>query len=312
MLPETFRCYLVKKTGKDQIDTGVENRPWMDLPAGDLLIQVAYSSINYKDVLATQAHPGVVKKLPHVPGIDAAGTVVESNSAAFRPGDQVLITSCQLGVERWGGWSQYVRVPAAWALPLPPGLSLRESMTLGTAGLTAGLSLRALQHHDVQPDQGEVLVTGATGGVGCLAVMLLAQLGYTVVAVSGKAERVEWLKQLGAARVVGRDYVLDGNDRPLLSATWAGAIDTVGGSMLASVLKSMKHESCVTACGVVAGAEVNTSVYPFILRGVTLRGIDAVCFPMQKRPEVWDMLSQTVNARLPVRCRGNYRFNETL
>ena len=291
MLPDTFRCYLVKKSGKDQIESVVEKRPLHELPAGDVLIEVAYSSVNYKDALAAKGHPGVARKFPHVPGIDAVGTVVESTSADCKIGDQVLVTSYELGVERWGGWSQYVRVPAQWVLPLPQGLSSADSMALGTAGLTAGLCIHALEHHDVGPDAGKVLVTGATGGVGSLAVMLLAKIGYTVVAVSGKPDRAEWLRKLGAFEVVGRDEVLDDSKRPLLRARWAGVIDTVGGTMLASLLRSVKNEGCIAACGNVGGADVSTSVYPFILRGVTLRGIDSAWCPLGRRREVWDLLA---------------------
>lgn len=291
MLPETFRCYLVKKTGKDQIKAAVERRPLVELPAGDVLIEVAYSSVNFKDAMAAKGHPGVARTFPHVPGIDAVGTVVQSAASEVKVGEQVLLTSYELGVERWGGWSEFVRVPAEWVVPLPQGMSLTDSMTLGTAGLTAGLCIRALQRHDVNPDSGEVLVTGATGGVGSLAVMLLAKVGYTVVAVSGKAERREWLQQLGASRVVGREEVLDASKRPLLSAQWAGVVDTVGGSMLASLLRAMKNEGCIAACGVAGGADVNTSVYPFILRGVTLRGIDSAWCSMPRRREVWELLA---------------------
>ena len=293
MLPETFRCYLVKKSGKDQIDAGVEVRPTHELPAGEVLIEVAYSSVNFKDAMAAQGNPGVVRRFPHVPGIDATGTVVESTSQDHQVGDQVLVTSYELGVERWGGWSQYVRVPADWVIPLPAGLSQVEAMTLGTAGLTAGLCTHALRQHDIGPNGGEVLVTGATGGVGSLAVMLLAKLGYTVVAVSGKLERAEWLRELGASAIVGRQEVLDGSNRPLLKARWAGVIDTVGGAMLASLLRSVKNEGCVAACGVVGGAELHSSVYPFILRGVTLRGVDSAWCPLPRRREVWNLLANT-------------------
>ncbi len=292
MLPDSFRCYLVKKTGKDKIEASVERRPLHELPAGDVLVEVAYSSVNYKDAMAATGHPGVARRFPHVPGIDAAGTVAQSSSPAFRVGDQVVVTSYELGVERWGGWAEYVRVPAAWVSPLPQGMSLVDSMTLGTAGLTAGLCIRALRHHDVEPERGEVLVTGATGGVGSLAVTLLARIGYTVVAVSGKPDRADWLRALGAVEVIPRDAVLDESKRPLLSARFAGAIDTVGGTMLASVLRRVKNEACVAACGVVGGAELDTTVYPFILRGVTLRGIDSAWCAMARRREVWDLLAR--------------------
>jgi putative YhdH/YhfP family quinone oxidoreductase len=216
---------------------------------------------------------------------------VQSSTAEFHVGDEVLVTSYELGVERWGGWSQYVRVLGGWVVPLPRGLSLCDSMILGTAGLTAGLCIRALEQHGVEPDAGEVVVTGATGGVGSLAIMLLARIGFRVVAVSGKPDRIEWLKQLGAARVVGREEVVNDDNRPLLSGRWAGAVDTVGGPILASVLRSMNNEGCVAACGLVGGAEFQTSVYPFILRGVTLRGIDSAWCPMQRRREIWNLLA---------------------
>ena len=199
MTPDTFRCYLVKKTGKGRIETTVERRPFFELPAGDVLIKVAYSSLNYKDALATQGHPAITHHFPHVPGIDAAGVVEESTSGKFRPGDQVLVTSYQLGVERWGGWAEWIRVPADWIVPLPASLSLEECMMYGTAGLTAGLSLRALERNDVGPETGEIVVTGATGGVGILAIHLLSQLGYKVVAVTGKKAQHDLLHQLGAA-----------------------------------------------------------------------------------------------------------------
>jgi putative YhdH/YhfP family quinone oxidoreductase len=291
MLPDTFRCCLVKKLGKDRIKSAVEVRPMHELPAGDVLVEVSHSSVNYKDAMAVQGHPSVARKFPHVPGIDAAGTVVQSTVSDYQAGEQVLVTSYDLGVGCWGGWSEYVRVPAEWVIPLPQGLSPADSMTLGTAGLTAGLCILALKHHEVGPDAGEVVVTGATGGVGSLAVMLLAKLGYSVVAVSGKPDRANWLRELGASDVVGRDKVADDSKRPLQSARWAGAIDTVGGSMLASLLRSVKNEGCVAVCGVVAGAEVNTTVYPFILRGVTLRGIDSAWCPGPRRRDVWTLLA---------------------
>ncbi len=232
------------------------------------------------------------RRFPHVPGIDVAGVVVESTDERVGVGQRVLVTSYELGVERWGGWAQYVRVPADWVVLLPTELSLRDSMVLGTAGLTAGLCVRALQQHEVQPSCGDVIVTGATGGVGSLAVSILAQAGYRVAAVTGKQDRAAWLQSLGAAQVVDRSEVLAGADRPLNKARWAGAIDTVGGPMLAALLPSIRNEGCVAACGVVGGAEFNTSMYPFILRGVTLRGIDSAWCSRSRREEIWTRLSQ--------------------
>jgi len=286
-----MKCYLVRKAGKDQIEAGVESRPTHELPAGDVLIRVAYSSMNYKDALAATGHPGVARSFPHVPGIDVVGEVVESSSADVRPGDQVLVTSYELGVERWGGWAEYVRVQAEWITPLPAELSAHESMILGTAGLTAGLCIRALQHHEVTPESGEIVVTGATGGVGIMAVKLLSKLGYKVAAVSGKSDKHEWLRQHGATRVVGRDEVLDDSKKPLLSARWAGAVDTVGGEMLACLLRAMRYKGCVACCGLVGGAELPTTVYPFILRGVTLAGIDSAWCPLPRRKEIWNLLA---------------------
>lgn len=284
-------CYLVRKTGKSQIEASLERRPLHELPAGDLLIRVAYSSLNYKDAMAATGHPGIVKSFPHVPGIDAAGTVVESSSSEFRVGDSVIVTGYELGAEQWGGWAEFVRVPSEWAIPLPSGLSLRESMIYGTAGFTAALSVRALLHNNIVPQSGEILVSGASGGVGSITVALLAKLGYSVVAVSGKPEKSSWLEQLGAARVVGRETVVEESSRPLLSARWAAAVDTVGGNTLATILRSTKRGGCVTCCGLVGGVELPLTVYPFILRGVTLAGIDSAWSPRENRREIWGLLA---------------------
>ena len=291
MIPDTFRCYLVRKTGKGHVEGKLEDCPTLDLPPGEVLVRVAYSSLNYKDALAATGHPGVVRRFPHVPGIDAAGTVVTSSSGGFRQGDEVLVTGYELGAERWGGWAEYVRVPAEWVLPRPAGLSLEETMILGTAGLTAGLSVRALRQHDVMPESGEVVVTGATGGVGTMAVRLLAKLGYSIVAVSGKQDKEAWLRQQGATRVLRREEMCDESNEPLLPARWAGAVDTVGGTMLATLLRSMRNRGCVTSCGSVGGAEVPMSGCPFVSRGVTLAGIDSVWCSKPRREEIWNRLS---------------------
>jgi putative YhdH/YhfP family quinone oxidoreductase len=292
MIPDTMKCFLVRKTGKDEIQAGIDSRPVFELPPGDVLIRVAYSSLNYKDALAATGHRGVARSFPHVPGVDAAGVVVESSASSFRPGDKVLVTGYELGVERWGGWAEYVRVSADWVLPLPDGLSMKESMIIGTAGLTAAMCVHALEQHEVKPESGEVVVTGATGGVGSIAVKLLAKLGYSVAAVSGKSDRHSWLRELGAARVMSRTEVMDKKKRPLLPARWAGAVDTVGGDMLATLLRSSKLAGCVAVCGLVGGADLSLTVYPFILRGVTLAGIDSVWCARDRRTEVWRRLAQ--------------------
>jgi putative YhdH/YhfP family quinone oxidoreductase len=252
---------------------------------------VAYSSLNYKDALACQGHPGVVREFPHVPGIDCAGTVVESAVGEHRPGEDVLVTGYELGAGRWGGFAGYVRVPADWIVPLPAGLALREAMIYGTAGFTAAQCVTAIVERGIRPDRGPVVVTGATGGVGSLALAILSKLGYEVAAVTGKADRHDWLRRLGAKQVLSRGDVLDMSDRPLLSARWSAAVDTVGGRPLATILRSMQHRGCVAACGLVAGAELSISVYPFILRGVTLAGIDSAKCPRQERIEIWQKLA---------------------
>jgi len=291
MLPESFRCYLVRKTGNDKIEAGIEQRPLRELAAGDVLIRVKYSSLNYKDALAATGHPGITRKFPHVPGIDAAGVVAESTSPLFKVGDEVFSTGHELGVERYGGWAEYVRIPAEWIVKRPAGLSLEESMTLGTAGFTAAQCVDALQRHRITPDRGEVIVTGATGGVGSLAVMLLAKLGYKVVAVSGKKDRGPWLTERGASRVIGREEIADDARKPMLAAKYAGAVDTVGGGTLTAVIKSLQHRGCVAACGLVGGADLPLTVYPFILRGVTLAGIDSAWCPDDSRAEIWQHLA---------------------
>ena len=290
-VPDSAVCYLVRKTGKNQIDAGIERRPLHELPAGDLLVRVVYSSLNYKDAMAATGHPGIVKSFPHVPGIDAAGTVIASESEDFRAGDPVIVTGYELGAERWGGWAEYVRVPSEWAVPLPSGLSLKEAMIYGTAGFTAAQSVRALLQNDITPQAGEVLVSGASGGVGSIAVAVLAKLGYEVAAVTGKPEKADWLKQQGAARIVERQSVIDKSSRPLLPARWAAAVDTVGGTLLTTTVRSTKHRGCVTCCGLVGGSELPLTVYPFILRGVRLIGIDSARCPRESRREIWRLLA---------------------
>ena len=262
-----------------------------DLPEGDVLIEVAISSLNYKDALACQAHPGVVRQLPHIPGIDCAGHIVESAAKRHNSGDPVLVTGYGLGSAQWGGYSAFVRVPSAWIVPLPVGLSLEEAMVLGTAGFTAAQCVSALVHHGVLPNRGEVAVTGATGGVGSLAVALLAKLGYEVVAVTGKPENTAWLQQLGAKKVVARAEIQDESGKPILKSRWAGAVDTVGGDILATLVRSTAHRGCVAACGMAAGPQLPLTVYPFILRGVTLAGIDSAECPLESRVETWDRLA---------------------
>lgn len=288
---ELFRCYLVTKHGKDDVRSGVEQRPLRELPPGDVLVRMEWSSLNYKDALAARGHPGVARRFPHVPGIDAAGTVVQSRAEEFQVGQRVLVTSYDLGAGQWGGWAEYIRVPAEWVLPIPEGFGTREAMIYGTAGLTAAMCVAALRHHDVLPESGEVAVTGATGGVGSIAVSLLARLGYHVVAVSGKRDRESWLRELGAAEIIDRAAAQDTSSKPLLAARWAGAVDTVGGLTLATLLRASLPRGCVAACGLVGGHELPLTVYPFILRGVTLAGIDSANYPRAARLALWNLLA---------------------
>jgi acrylyl-CoA reductase (NADPH) len=286
-----FPAFVARKEADGHIGSRVEHLTVDELPAGEVLIRVAYSSLNYKDALAAQGHPGVVQTLPHVPGIDCAGTVEESTSPDYRPGDQVIITGYDLGAGHWGGYAAFVRVPAEWIVPLPSGLTLRETMIYGTAGFTAAQCVAAILARGIEPSRGPVVVTGSTGGVGSIAVAILAKLGYEVDAVTGKAEHHDWLRKLGARTILSRDDVSDDSDLPLLRSRWAAAVDTVGGKPLATILRSTGHRGCVAACGLVAGADIPTTVYPFILRGVTLAGIDSANCPRRERLEMWKNLS---------------------
>jgi acrylyl-CoA reductase (NADPH) len=288
---DTFPCYMVRKDARGTIGAKVERISKSDLPPGDVLIRVEYSSLNYKDALASQGHPGVVRSLPHVPGIDCAGTVEESSSANFRAGDEVLVTGYALGAASWGGYSQFVRVPADWIVAMPKRLTAREAMIYGTAGFTAAQCVTAIVDRGITPERGSIVVTGATGGVGSLSVAILAKLGYNVEAVTGKAAHQDWLKRIGAKTVLDRDEVADASDRPLLAARWAAAVDTVGGKPLETLLRSVDYRGCVAACGLVAGTDVNTTIYPFILRGVTLAGIDSAKCPRKERLAMWEKLS---------------------
>jgi acrylyl-CoA reductase (NADPH) len=290
--PTELACYVVKKDGTGPATGRIEWRPIGDLPAGDVLIRVRYSSLNYKDALSATGRPGVTKNYPHVPGIDAAGLVISSSSPRFKAGDQVIVTGFELGANHWGGYSQFIRVPADWPVPLPAGLSLRESMIFGTAGFTSAQCVAALELHGVRPDSGEIVVTGASGGVGTLAVAILAKLGYRVAAVSGKPAAADLLGRLGASEILLRDAMLDTSTKPLLPGRWAGAVDTVGGNTLATILRSLKPNGCATACGLVGGVELPLTVFPFILRAASLVGIDSAWRTHEERLTIWNRLAR--------------------
>jgi acrylyl-CoA reductase (NADPH) len=286
-----FRALVVEEIGENKFARTIKERTINDLPAGDVLIRVHYSSLNYKDALSASGNKGVTKNYPHTPGIDASGIVEESGSDDLKPGDEVLVTGYDLGANTSGGYGEYIRVPSDWVVKLPKGLSLRESMVYGTAGFTAALSVYKIAEHGVNPAMGEVLVTGATGGVGSMAAGILAKSGYHVVASTGKSDQKQYLTDLGVKEVIGREDVKDSSGRPLLKARWAGVVDTVGGEILATAIKSAKQHGVVTCCGNVASADLPINVYPFILRGVSLIGIDSAYCPMDIRKKVWDKIA---------------------
>ena len=287
-MPE-YSAYLVEET-ENGFQGSVSTLNTDNLPAGELLVKVEWSSLNFKDMLSASGNRAVTKEYPHTPGIDAAGTVVESASGEFGPGDSVIVTSYDLGMNTPGGFGRYIRVPAAWAVPLPAGLALRESMALGTAGLTAGICVKLLAER-VDPGDGEVAVTGASGGVGMISIALLNKLGYRVVAVSGTAEAAATLTGLGAAEIAPRETLEDDRDRPLFKGRFAGGIDTVGGEPLAALLKSVAPLGAVSCCGNAASGKLELTVYPFILRGIQLSGVSTQNYPMQPRREIWNLLA---------------------
>lgn len=290
-LPQTFKAMVVSETAEKTFVREIKQRRVDDLPAGELIIEVKYSSLNYKDALSATGNKGVTKKYPHTPGIDAAGLVVDSTTRLFAVGDEVTVTGFDLGMNTPGGFGQYISVPALWATRLPQGLSLGDSMGYGTAGLTAALCIIRLMASGLTKDSGEVLVTGASGGVGSVAVAVLAKLGFNVVAATGKSTEHGFLKALGANAIISREEANDTSGRPLQKPRWAGVVDTVGGNILATALKRAKYAGLVAACGNAMSAELNVNVYPFILRGVSLLGVDSVEIPMRARQMAWSKLA---------------------
>jgi putative YhdH/YhfP family quinone oxidoreductase len=278
---------VVTETSPGRFQRAIVTRNLNDLPPGEVLVRVRYSSLNYKDALSASGNRGVTRRYPHTPGIDAAGEVLESTSPDFSPGDAVVVSCYDLGMNTPGGFAQMIRVPAKWVMPLPVGLTLRESMIYGTAGFTAAQSVERLQRHPVVPEQGKILVTGATGGVGSMAVAMLALSGFAVAAATGKPEQEDFLRGLGAKSIVPRESSIDRSSRMLLKEKWAGVIDTVGGEMLVTAIKSTRYGGAVTCCGNVASPDLPLNVYPFILRGVSLFGIDSAQCPMSVRIPIW-------------------------
>jgi len=290
-LPQTFKAMVVSETAEKTFSREVRERALGDLPAGELIIEVKYSSLNYKDALSATGNKGVTRKYPHTPGIDAAGVVADSTTKLFTVGDQVTVTGFDLGMNTSGGFARYISVPALWATKLPQGLSLKDSMSHGTAGLTAALCIIRLMASGLTKESGEVLVTGASGGVGSVAVAILAKLGFNVVAATGKASEHDFLSGLGAKAIISREEANDTSGRPLQKPRWAGVVDTVGGNILATALKTIKYAGLVAACGNAMSAELNVNVFPFILRGVSLLGVDSVEIPMRARQMAWNKLA---------------------
>lgn len=295
-MKEQIRAYLLEGT-PDAVHGAVKSIPSASLPPGEVTLQVLYSGINFKDAMIAAGVGKMVRKFPHVPGVDLSGTVESDSSGRFKPGAQVLVTGYDLGVGAWGGYAEAARVPSDWVVPLPPGLSLKDAATLGTAGFTAMLAVLALERNGLNPSQGPVLVTGATGGVGSIAVDLLARSGYTVAVSSGKPDMKEFLTKLGASQILTREQVTDASGKVMLNTQWAGAVDNAGGTTLEYLLRTVKGWGSVALTGLVSSPQFNATVYPFILRGVNLLGIDSVNCPMERRLEAWRLLAGTRKPR---------------
>jgi len=290
----TFRALVVEEEEQGQKSASVQTLEDDRLPEGDVTVAVEYSTLNYKDGLCLGSGGGLVRRYPHVPGIDFAGTVEASDDDRYRPGDKVVLTGWRVGEAHWGGYAEKARVKADWLVPLPDGLTTRVAMAVGTAGFTAMLAIMALEDHGLSPSKGEVLVTGAAGGVGSVATAALATLGYEVAAVTGRPEQEDYLKGLGAARIVPRADLAETVKRPLEAETWAGCVDAVGGAMLARVLGQMKYGCSIAAVGLAGGAQLPATVVPFLLRGVNLLGIDSVMQPYESRLRAWERVARDV------------------
>ena len=292
MSTETFRALMLNADEDGKVNAAITDLTNNDLPeAGDVLIAVDYSTLNYKDGLVINGLGKLVRDYPHIPGVDLAGTVIESKDDRYKPGDQVVATGWRMGEIWWGGHAQRARIKADWLVPLPEGMTTRQVMSMGTAGLTAALSIMALENQGVTPDAGEVLVTGAAGGVGSVAVTMLAKRGYSVAAVTGRPETADYLTGLGASTIIPREDLSEPTTRPMESATWAGCIDNVGGSTLSRVIGQMAYGGTIASLGNAGGIKIETNVLPFILRGVNLLGIDSVMQPYENRVKAWQNIT---------------------
>ena len=287
----TFKALVVHEASDGKFNKGIQTRHVSDLPENDLLIEVHYSSLNFKDAMSASGNKRITKNYSHTPGIDAAGVVVSDKSGTFTAGQKVVVFGYDLGMDTDGGLSQMISIPADWALPCPETLTLKEAMIYGTGGLTAALSIQKLEKMGAKPSDGPVAVTGATGGVGSISIAILKQLGYEIIAFSGKPEQSEHLKELGASEVRHRDTINDIGKKPIGRELWANAIDTIGGDYLANLLKQTKAGGAVTSCGLAGGAEFTMTVLPFITRAVSLLGIDSVYIPLADKKAIWERVS---------------------
>lgn len=292
-----FKALQVSETIEGSIERKIIERELEELPQGEILIKVNYSSLNYKDALSATGNKGITKKYPHTPGIDAAGIVEISRNEAFRVGEEVIITGYDLGMNTDGGYGEYIRVPADWVITKPSAYSLKEAMIIGTAGFTAASALYKMELMGMNPSRGPIVVTGSTGGVGSMAVAILSSAGYEVIAVTGKEHAKEYLEHLGATQIESRDWVNDTSGKALLRPQWAGAIDTVGGNTLATLLKGCKWEGCVVSTGLVSSPKLETTVYPFILNGVSLLGVGSAEMPLVLKQAIWNKLSNEWNIK---------------
>lgn len=309
-MSDTFKAYLLREGPDGKVTGAFEEVAAADLPDGDVTVRVAYTTVNYKDGMVMNGIGRLVRTYPHVPGVDFSGTVEKSSNPAFAPGDPVVLTGWRVGETRWGGYGALARVPGDWLVRLPDGLTLSRAMALGTAGFTAGLAVDTLEAAGMRPDRGEVLVTGASGGVGSVAVALLAARGYTVAAATGRTEAAAYLKALGAAAFVERAELAEQPKRPLAAERFQAAIDNVGGTTLANLLTRIAYGGAVAAVGLTGGSEVTITVLPFLLRGVCLLGIDSVMCPAPRRERVWRMIADTLPMPRLDAIGHSHRFEE--
>ena len=286
-----MKAFLVEKTNDKEFISDIKQVSIPKCAENEIVIKVTYSSLNYKDALSSIGNPGVTRNFPHITGIDVAGTVYESTSNIFKMGERVLVTGYDMGMNTHGGHAQFVKVPASWVARIPDSISDKEIMTFGTAGLTAALSINELIANGVKPENGPVLVTGATGGVGSIAVSILSKIGFNVVAISGKKEKIDYLKRIGASEVILRDTFNEESKKPIMNEKYIAVVDTVGGEILANALKYIKYDGVATCCGLTSSHELNTNVFPFILRGIRLIGIDSVECKLEKKQAAWEKLA---------------------